>query len=62
MKMKGLNKEPIRNTLLQAPRDHPRRKPRSNYPNPKCKDNKNKDKELAQEFTNKAASYHFLGT
>jgi hypothetical protein len=62
MKMKGLNKELLRNTLLQELRDKPRRTPRSNYPDPKCKGNKNKDKEFTQKFINKVASYHSIGT
>jgi hypothetical protein len=58
MKMQGLNKEPLRKTLLPAYKDKPSMTLRSNYPDPKCKDNKNKDKEFTQEFTNKTVSYH----
>jgi hypothetical protein len=32
MKMQGLNKQPLRKTLLQAQEDNPRRTPRSDYP------------------------------
>ena len=62
MKMKRLNKESLRKMLLQEPRDKLRRTPRSNYPDPKFKDKKNKDQEFTQEFTNNVASYHSVGT
>jgi hypothetical protein len=46
MKMKGMNKEHLRKTILQEPREKPSKTPRRNYLDPNCKDKKNKDKEF----------------